>query len=403
MKRTIAAVSTSRADFSHLISPLHELGKRPDIDVKFIAAGPHLSPEFGMTVDEIENTGITIDKRLECLLSSDTDIGMAKTIGTSILGLADMLGHMRPDLLLLIADRYEMLGPACTALALRIPVAHIEGGEVSEGAIDDSVRNAITKMSHIHFTPTATSKQRVLAMGEESWRVHRVGAPSLDLLKHYELMTLHELSGHLDIELKREFCVVSYHPVTLLRDTLAETDALFSALADIDLQILFCFPNADAGSRQLVTQAREFLSGRSSGRLYVNLSHLCFMSLLSHASVLIGNSSSGIMESPSLKVPTVNIGIRQQGRERAANVIDAKAKQKDIFAAIQKSLEPNFRVTLNHMTNPYGDGHAGSRIATVLADLSIDARLLQKKGLPLREFKDSGTTGNTIFGFDNDG
>ena len=184
-KRKIAVVTTSRADYGHLYWPLQDLATHPEIDLALIALGAHLSSEFGHTVDEIEKDGIRVAERIECLLSSDTDVGMAKTIGVAVLGLAETLGKMRPDILMLIADRYELLAPASTALALRIPLAHIEGGEVSEGAIDDAVRNALTKMSHIHFTPTENARLRVLAMGEEPWRVHRVGAPSLDHLRRH--------------------------------------------------------------------------------------------------------------------------------------------------------------------------------------------------------------------------
>ena len=189
MKRKIAVVTTSRADYSHLYWPLRELAAHPHLDLKLIALGPHLSPEFGCTVTEIERDGFTLDAQIECLLSSDTDVGMAKTIGLATLSLADYLGKLRPDILLLIADRFEMLAPASVALALRIPLAHIEGGEISEGAIDDAVRNALTKLSHIHFTSTRLARSRVIAMGEEEWRVHQAGAPSLDHLRRSTLRT----------------------------------------------------------------------------------------------------------------------------------------------------------------------------------------------------------------------
>ena len=197
MKRTIAVVTSSRADYSHLYWPLHDLAGHEDVDLKLIVMGAHLSPQFGETVKEIEKDGLPIAARLECLLSSDTDVGMAKTLGVAVLSLADLLGQMRPDLLLLIADRYEMLAPAAVALTLRIPVAHIEGGEISEGAIDDAVRNALTKMSHIHFTSTEGARARVIAMGEEPWRVHRAGAPSLDHLRRSHLHGVHELEQRL--------------------------------------------------------------------------------------------------------------------------------------------------------------------------------------------------------------
>src|ERR1700726_3457342 len=188
MKRTIAVITTSRADYSHLYWPLRDLSENENVDLRIIALGAHLSPEFGNTVQEIEKDGFQIDSRVECLLSSDSDVGMAKTIGVATLSLADLLGKMRPDLLLLIADRYELLAPAAVALALRIPVAHIEGGEVSEGAIDDSVRNALTKLSHIHFTSTESARRRIISMDEEAWRVYCAGAPSLDHLRRSTLL-----------------------------------------------------------------------------------------------------------------------------------------------------------------------------------------------------------------------
>ena len=232
MKRTIAVVTTSRADYSHLYWPLHDLSQHPDVELKLIVLGAHLSPQFGETVREIEKDGFPIAARLECLLSSDTDLGMAKTLGLAVLSLADLLAQMRPDLLLLIADRYEMLAPAAVALTLRIPVAHIEGGEVSEGAIDDAVRNALTKMSHIHFTSTEGARARVIAMDEEPWRVHRAGAPSLDHLRRSRLLGRQELEEKLQVDLRIAPYLVAYHPVTLLRDTTQEADALFAALRE---------------------------------------------------------------------------------------------------------------------------------------------------------------------------
>jgi UDP-hydrolysing UDP-N-acetyl-D-glucosamine 2-epimerase len=209
MKRTIAVVTSSRADYGHLYWPLWDLSASDSVDLRLIAMGPHLSPEFGNTFHEIEKDGFRIDARIECLLSSDSDVGMAKTIGVATMGLADLLGRMRPDLLLLIADRYEMLAPAAVALALRIPIAHIEGGEISEGAIDDAVRNALTKMSHIHFTSTQAARLRVIAMGEEEWRVHRAGAPSLDHLQRQTLLTREEVASRLQVDLASPIILVA--------------------------------------------------------------------------------------------------------------------------------------------------------------------------------------------------
>ena len=379
MKRTIAVVTSSRADYSHLYWPLHDLARHPDVDLKLIVLGAHLSPQFGETVREVEKDGFAIAARLECLLSSDTDVGMAKTLGLAVLSLADVLGQMRPDLLLLIADRYEMLAPAAVALTLRVPVAHIEGGEISEGAIDDAVRNAITKMSHIHFTSTEGARARVMAMGEEPWRVHRAGAPSLDHLRRSPLRDALELQTGLNIDFTQPTVVVAYHPVTILRDTTQEADSLFTALGRVDAQIVFCYPNADAGSHLLMERTRAFLSTRENARVFVNLDAVTYWSLLRQAAALVGNSSSGIMEAASFAVPVVNVGFRQKGRERARNVIDVPARTEAIVAGIHQAMSQEFRQSLASMTNPYGEGHAAETIVRVLTTVDLNEQLLVKR------------------------
>lgn len=381
MKRTIAVVTSSRADYSHLYWPLRDLAAHPEVDLKLIVMGSHLAPTFGSTAGEIERDQMPIAARIECLLDSDTDIGMAKTIGVAALGLADALGRMRPDLLLLIADRYEMLAPASVALALRIPIAHIEGGEVSEGAIDDAVRNALTKMSHIHFTSTRLARERVIAMGEEPWRVHRAGAPSLDHLRRSRLLTREQLEQHLGIDLTQPTILVATHPVTILRETTEEANALFAALADTEGQILFCYPNSDAGSHHIIERARGFLARRGCGKIFTNLDPITYWSLLGHVEALIGNSSSGIMETASFALPTVNIGLRQQGRERARNVLDTPAEPASIREAIESARSAEFRRSLAGMENPYGDGHAAEKIVEVLTTVPLGRDLLMKRAL----------------------
>lgn len=379
MKRKIAVVTSSRADYGHLYWPLRDLMDSPLADLQIIAMGPHLSPEFGQTFREIEKDGFPIAARIECLLSSDSDVGMAKTIGVATLGLADLFAQMRPDLLLLIADRYEMLAPASVALALRIPIAHIEGGEISEGAIDDAVRNALTKMSHVHFTSTFAARQRVIAMGEEEWRVHRAGAPSLDHLRRQALLTCEELKSKLKLGLSAPPVLIAYHPVTLAEDTTEEADALFAALAEIPEPLIFCYPNADAGSRALIERTKAFLAARGSGKLFTNLDTVTYWSLLRQARMLIGNSSSGIMETASFALPTVNIGMRQQGRERAANVLDALPEKNAILRAVARAMVAEFRKPLEGMRNPYGDGHASEKIVKVLTSVPLGRELLIKK------------------------
>jgi UDP-hydrolysing UDP-N-acetyl-D-glucosamine 2-epimerase len=380
-KRTIAVITSSRADYSHLYWPLRDLADIEDIELKLIALGSHLSPEFGNTIQEIEKDGFEIAARIECLLSSDSDVGMAKTIGNATLSLADLFGHMRPDLLLLIADRYEMLAPASVALALRLPIAHIEGGEISEGAIDDAVRNALTKMSHIHFTSTHGARQRVIDMGEEAWRVHHAGAPSLDHLLRSPLLSREQVESKLELNLNQATVLVAYHPVTIARDTLAEADALFAALETLPDQILFCFPNADAGGRSLIDRTNRFVKARKSRRVFTNLDARTYWSLLQGVDMFVGNSSSGIMETASFALPTVNVGLRQQGRERPLNVLDAKPDARSIVAAMKQGKSSQFRKSIEGMTNPYGDGHASERIVRVLTTAPCSEQLLMKRQL----------------------
>lgn len=377
-KRRIGVVTTSRADYSHLFWPLRELAAHPEIELGVFVLGPHLSPEFGQTIHEIERDGFPIVARIECLLSSDTDTGMAKTIGVAILGLADAFTAWRPDLLLLIADRYEILAPAATALALRIPMAHIEGGEVSQGAIDDQVRNALTKMAHVHFTSTELARRRVIAMGEQPSRVHRAGAPSLDHLKRSKLLDRTELEARLGLRIGQPSILVGWHPVTILSDTNAEADPLFAALAQAAGQLIFVYPNTDAGSHALIERTRALGSTRPDTHIFVNLDAVTYWSLLGQVDAMIGNSSSGIMEAASFALPVVNVGMRQQGRERSRNVIDAPAGTSAISAALTQAVGPDFRAGLRGMTNLYGDGTAASTIVGILASVPLEGLLIKQ-------------------------
>ena len=381
-RRRIAVVTTSRADYSHLYWPLRELNAHSAIELGLFVMGPHLSPQYGSTVGEIERDGFPVKARIECLLSSDTDTGMAKTIGIAIQSLADALTAWRPDLLLLIADRYEMLAPASVALAMRIPIAHIEGGEVSQGAIDDQVRNAITKLAHIHFTSTEMARRRVIAMGEEPWRVHHAGAPSLDHLKRSKLLKRAELERRLRLTLGSPSILVAWHPVTILKYTNAEADALFAALEQTAGQLIFVYPNTDAGSHKLIERTRALVASRAEAHLFVNLDAVTYWSLLRQVDVMVGNSSSGIMEAASFGLPVVNVGMRQQGRERARNVVDATADVDAIVKALKKVLIPAFRKRLTGMTNPYGNGTAAKTIAGVLASVELE-KLLVKAPAPV--------------------
>ncbi|MEM9301221.1 MAG: UDP-N-acetylglucosamine 2-epimerase [Pseudomonadota bacterium] len=381
--RRIAVFSSSRADYSHLYWVLQALEATPSLEPALILFGAHLAPEFGTTGDQVGADGVRVAARIESLLSSDTDVGMAKSMGVSMLGLADALAELRPDLCLVIADRYEMLAAGAAAMALRIPIVHVEGGEVSRGAVDDAVRNALTKLAHVHLAPHAEAAARIRAMGEEPWRIHDVGAPSLDHLQRSERIARATLLGQLGLPAAQPLAVVALHPVTLEADTLGECDAVFAALAAVAGSILFCFPNADAGSRALIERARRFCEDRADATLRINLPAPTYFSALAAADLMLGNSSSGIMESASFRLPTVDIGRRQEGRHAAANIIRVPADRDAIVAAVARARSKAFRSGLEGLRNPYGDGNAGERIAAILADLPGRNALLDKAPAPL--------------------
>ncbi|MEM9533578.1 MAG: UDP-N-acetylglucosamine 2-epimerase [Pseudomonadota bacterium] len=375
--RRIAAVSSSRADYAHLRWVIQALQAHAELEPEVILFAAHLAPEFGATAEAIRATGVPVRAEIECLLSSDSDVGMAKTIGLATLGMSDELNRQRPDLLLLMADRYEMLAAASVGLALRIPMVHVEGGEISQGAIDDAVRNALTKMSHVHLTPHEEASRRVLAMDEEPWRVHTVGAPSLDGLRQLDLKSPSQLATDLDLPAGR-LLVVAWHPLTLARNTNTETAALFTALDSWDGPLVFCFPNADAGSRAIIRRSQDYCDEHAAARLFVNLESQDYFSLLACAQVLLGNSSSGIMEAASFKLPCVDVGRRQQGRLKAANVLSVPADPPAIVEALKTAASEPFRDSLAGLENPYGDGRAGDRIAKILASTPDAATLLHK-------------------------
>ena len=375
----IAVVTTSRADYGHLYWPLRLIEETPSLKLSLIVMASHLSDEFGLTVQQIEDDGFDIAHRIPCLVDEDSDVAMARTIGLGIHGLSTVLGEMRPDILLLIADRYEMLAPASVALALRIPIAHIEGGDISEGAVDDAVRNALTKMSHLHLTPTEDAQRRVLAMGEEPWRVTWSGAPSLDHLRRSEIPDTASLEQALGMPVSDDLCVIAYHPVTLHSDTTQEADALFDVMHRLDRSQVWCFPNADVGYSELVSRSLALCEQRQNARVYTNLDHLTYWSLLQHASLMVGNSSSGIMETPSIPLPCIDMGDRQRGRTRASNILHADAEVQSILSAIEQASSATFLATLEKMTNPYGDGHASERIIEVLIDAPDRQTLLRKQ------------------------
>ena len=373
--RRIAVVTTSRADWGHLVWPLRLLEQATDIEVELLVGGAHLDSRFGHTIDAIKAAGFKVAAEIPFLPDDDSDRGMGEGIGRAVIGFTEALSKLRPDLLLIIADRYEMLAPAAAAMALRIPIAHIEGGEISEGAIDQQVRDALTKMSHLHLVPTEEAARRVISMGEEPWRVSVSGAPSLDHLRHSELPSREAVEAAIGMSLDSPPVIVAFHPVTMHRDTTDEAEIFFEAMRQVSHPLVFCFPNADAGYQRVIELAEGICSVREDAKLRVNLDHLVYWALLREGGMLAGNSSSGIMETASVELPTLNVGIRQKGRMRAGNVIDVEPSVPAILSGVEQAMSDEFRSSLQGMVNPYGDGHAAERILEVLSSCPIDDRL----------------------------
>ena len=378
--RRIGVVTTSRADYSSLLPVLHAIQADPELDLLLFVGGMHLAPEFGLTVKEIEAEGFPIAERIEMTPTSDVPEAVARAIGCGVSGFAQSLSRCRPDILVVNGDRYELLAVACAALVLGIPLAHISGGDLTEGAIDNQVRYALTKLSHLHFVAMETHAERVRQVGEEPWRVFLTGEPALDLLSELKLLSREELADSLGIKLAPPVVVVTFHPTTVSETPVIEqVESLLAALDHLPATLVFTHPNADAGHRHIVDRLHAFVQEHPRSALFFNLGHRRYYSLLALADAMVGNSSSGIWEAPSFSLPAVNVGERQQGRTRAGNVIDVRFDADAISKAIQRALQPQFRGSLHGMRNPYGDGHASRRIVEELKRVPLDHRLLQKR------------------------
>lgn len=377
--RRICVVTTSRADYGIYRPVLREIKERPSLDLCLVVSGSHLSPNFGLTVRDIQRDGYDTSERVEMLLSSDTPEGAAKSMGVAMIGFADVYRRTCPDLLLVLGDRFEMHAAATASLPFNIPLAHVHGGELTEGAIDDAVRHSITKMSHLHFTATEQYANRIKQMGEEPWRITVSGAPSLDNLRDFKPLDDAELARLFQLTLEQTFLLVTYHPVTRENDgDLAQMEEMLAALSKFDRPMVFTYPNADPGSRGLIKRLEEYAVSSARARVVVNLGTQGYFTLMQRAAAMVGNSSSGIIEAASFRLPVVNIGSRQSGRLRPANVIDVGASKAEIEAGLKRALDPAFRNSLGSLENPYGDGQAAKRIVDRIQSIDLDQRLLQK-------------------------
>lgn len=376
-RRRICFVTGSRADYGLLYHPMRAVAAEPGFELQVAVTGMHLAPQFGLTVGAIEADGFPITGRVESLLASDTGSGVAKSMALGTAGFADFLTRAEPDLLMLLGDRYEMLAAANAALVMGIPMAHLCGGDVTEGAYDDSIRHALTKMAHLHFVTNADAARRVVQLGEDPARVHDVGSSGLDFIRTFTPMARAELAAQIGVDPARPWLLVTFHPVTRdARPSGEQLNALLDALEPLlaDHDVVITQPNADNEGLTLTLRIEAWVAGHHHARLFASLGHARYLSAMRHAAAVIGNSSSGLYEAPSFAVPTVNIGTRQQGRPRAASVIDCPPEREAIAAAIGKALA----MDCSGVTNPYGDGHASERIVAVLGDIPDFRELLAK-------------------------
>jgi UDP-hydrolysing UDP-N-acetyl-D-glucosamine 2-epimerase len=379
-QRTVGFVTVARSDYGLYLPVFRAAAAEPSLRISLYASGMHLSPEFGLTVRAIEADGFPIAERIETILSSHSPAGIAQSMGLGLIGFAQAFARSRPDILVVLGDRYEMHAAALAALPFNIPVAHIHGGELTYGAIDDALRHSMTKLSHLHFVSAELHARRVIQMGEAPWRVTVSGAPGLDNLASVRLLTRRELGARLEFEPPERFLLVTYHPVTKeYADTEHQVSELLDALDAAALPVLFTLPNADTAGRAVIAMLRAFVGQHPQHHLVDNLGTEAYFSAMALAAAMIGNSSSGLVEAPSFGLPVVNVGNRQQGRLRGANVIDTGYQRDDILKGIGRAISPGFRESLRERPNPYGDGHAAPRIVARLRDVPIDSRLLVKK------------------------
>jgi UDP-hydrolysing UDP-N-acetyl-D-glucosamine 2-epimerase len=396
--RTIGAVTTSRADYGIYRPLLDAIQSDPELRLRLLVSGMHLSPEYGLTVKEIEADRYEIAEKIEILIASDTPEAISKSVGLAVIGFAQVFSRWRPDILIVSGDRFEMHAAALAALPFMIPVAHLSGGELTEGAIDDVLRHSITKLSHLHFASTQEYGQRIIQLGEEPWRVTVSGETGLDNLRTIKFLSRSELEASYQLQLDEPFLLVTYHPATLEYDQAErQIGELLAALQEARLPVIFTAPNADTGNRIIREKLEQFVASDGSSKLVDNFGTQAYFSMMNLAAAMVGNSSSGIVEAASFQLPVVNIGTRQHGRIRARNVIDVGYTRAEISNGIRQAIDPQFRPSLNGLANPYGTGEAASIVVQRLKSTQLGDTLVRKRfhDVPFNQESSFGRKGET--------
>ena len=378
--KSICVVTGTRAEYGLMGWVMKGIRQSSELKLQLIVTGMHLSPEFGMTVDAIEADGFTIDRKIEMLLSSDTAVGVTKSMGLGMIGFADALADLKPDLMLVLGDRYEIFSATVAAMIARIPIAHLHGGEATEGLIDEPIRHSITKMSHLHFVAAEEYRRRVIQLGEQPEHVFNIGGLGIDNILGLKLLSRHELTSELNIKLAKRNLLITFHPVTLEQGTSAlQMDELLAALSELeDTGLIFTMPNADTEGRILFNKIRHFCTLQPQAYAFTSLGQLRYLSCIQHVDGVVGNSSSGLLEVPSFKKGTINIGDRQRGRLKAQSIIDCKPERESIRMALQRLLSSEFQKQLSEVVNPYGNVGPSDLIVQILEKQSLN-NLLKKR------------------------
>ena len=375
MSRKICVVTGTRAEFGLLRWLVQAVKDHSELELQLVVTGMHLSTEFGLTYQEIEEAGFKIDARVEMLLSADTSVAVTKSMGLGVIGFADAYERLSPDLVVLLGDRFEIFAAASAAMIAGIPIAHIHGGETTEGAFDEAIRHSITKMAHLHFVSADEYRGRVIQLGEHPDRVFNVGGMGIDAIKHIKLLSREELERSLDFAFGEKNLLITFHPVTLdgSATSVAQMLELLSALDDLeDTALIFTMPNADTGGRELGTLVQQYVENHPNANVYTSLGQLRYFSCLEQVDGVVGNSSSGLLEALAFKTGTVNIGDRQKGRLKSQSVIDCAPTRKSIAAALSKLYSDDFQGSLATAINPYGNGGASESIVRILAEYPLE-------------------------------
>jgi GDP/UDP-N,N'-diacetylbacillosamine 2-epimerase (hydrolysing) len=380
-KRKICVVTGTRAEYGLMYWLLKEIESDPDLELQLIVTGMHLSAEFGLTYKIIEKDNFKISKKIEVILSSDSSVGISKSMGLAMISFSEAFNELNPDICVVLGDRFEIFSAVTAAMISKIPLAHIHGGERTEGAFDEGIRHSITKMSQLHFTAAEQYSNRVIQLGENPKCVFNFGAPGLDNISNLKLLNKSEFEKSINFKLGELNFLVTFHPVTLENNSAEKQfNELLSALSEFDnAKILFTLPNSDTNGRIIIKLIEDYVKLNSKKSLAItSLGQLRYLSALKHFSVVIGNSSSGLLEAPSLKIPTVNIGSRQDGRLKASSVIDCNPNFFDISKSIKVVLDEKFQKSLKNTINPYGSGGASKKIKETLKSYDLKNILIKK-------------------------